>query len=371
MTTPIAPSTELRALWVIRYELADRDAIDQVIDIAQRGRFQLLFVQVRGRGDAYYRSPYEPPGLSLKQPPSVFDPLAYLLARAHEAGIAVHAWVNVYYVWSDDGSEPPAGHIVREHPEWLLTDDRGERMDRFPVDHWTDNGLEGYFVSPANRAAREHTVAVIEDLAQRYEIDGVHLDYVRYPGMGFGYSKAERTHFALEYGADPAELRRDRERIADIIGDEGVGSLDELLIEWRTQQVDSLVMGVRRAIAPMPLSAAVIPDHVRARDEKGQDWVYWLQHGLVDFVVLMAYSYRPDELQREITYLNNVVGLDRLVVGLPLFDGRARYLEPSVALLRQEGIKGFSLFSYRQLANNPFSLGFLESVFLAPADSLQ
>lgn len=341
-----------------------------MIDLAVRARFHLLFAQVRGRGDAYYRSPYEPPGLSLPQPPAEFDPLAYLLTQAHAAGIAVHAWVNVYYVWSDGNAQPPEGHIVREHPEWLLTDDQERRMDEFPVGHWTGSGLEGYFVSPASRAAREHTVAVIEDLVRRYAVDGIHLDYLRYPGDRFGFGTGERTRFALEYGVDPLELRRERPRVTGIIGALGAESLDELVIEWRAQQIDSLVAAVREAIGPLPLSAAVIPDHITARRRKGQDWVRWVQRGAVDFVALMAYSYQPDELQREIHYLRNVTGLDKLLVGLPLFDGRARFLEPSVALLREEGVMGYSLFSYRQLAEHPFSVKFLESVFLAEPDSL-
>ncbi len=87
--------------------------------MAKNGGFNTLIVQVRGRGDAYYDSRYEPrPALLAKQPAS-FDPLELMVERAHRAGLKVHAWVNVNLV-SD--AEPPAArqHIVYLHPEWLM-----------------------------------------------------------------------------------------------------------------------------------------------------------------------------------------------------------------------------------------------------------
>ena len=369
-TTSITPNREIRAAWVVRNSLDSKSDVDRAVDYAIRARFQLLFVQVRGRADAYYRSSLEPEGLSLQQSVAQFDPLDYLLTRCHEAGISVHAWVNVFLVWSDGGRNPPAGHIVSEHPEWLVTNVSGVRMDQRPLDEWLAEGQTGYFVSPSRADVREHTTRVIQEIASRYPVDGIHLDYIRYPGPQFDFGAAERTAFTLRYGIDPAcfagpgrwdPSNPDRWFLEEA----GVPEvLDSLRVEWRAAQVESLIVSVRRAVGTKPLSAAVLPEPDRARADEGQDWIGWIQKGLVDFVVPMAYTQEPGDLVRLVEKLRRTIGVDRLLMGLPVFDGRERYLGYSVSLLRRQGVIGYSLFSANELEKDPFSVPFLERVFL-------
>ena len=362
--TSILPNSEIRAAWVVRYSLNSKEEVDRVIDYAERARFQLLFVQVRGRGDAFYRSQFEPPAQSLRVPVEQFDPLAYLLARADSTGIAVHAWVNVCYVWSDPASQPPPNHIVRRHPEWLVADRDGMRMDEVTVDVWQDRGLEGYYVSPAHSAMRRHTASVIKDIVAHYPVDGVHLDYIRYPGVDFDFSETARTGFALRYGIDPLALVDREPTVTHLLGDNGTSLFDSLYVEWRSAQIDSLIHLVRESIGDLPLSAAVIPEFYRAKLEKGQDWLRWVQNGDVDFVVPMAYAYKPAGLEQQMRTIKRTIGADRFLVGLPVYDGSDQYLGYSVSLLRREGIMGYALFSYNALAQERFSLQFLERVFL-------
>ncbi len=364
--TPILPRDEIRAAWVVRHALASKNDIDRVVDYAVRARFHLLFAQVRGRGDAYYQSALEPAASELELPVESFDPLAYLLTRAHSEGIAVHAWINVCYVWSDPENAPPSDHIVTRHPDWLMADKHGIRMDHRSIREWKRRGLEGYYVSPGNPAVREHLVAVVRDIVTRYRVDGVHLDYVRYPGGGFDYSAGPRTEFKLRYGIDPLELSIGGDDV-DMLGEEGIALLDSVRVEWQVAQLDSLVAMTRRAVGGLPLSAAVIPDFVRARAEKGQDWPAWVHRGDVDFVVPMAYEYEPAELVGRVQTIKRTIGTHRFLIGLPVYGGRSRYLGYSVALLRRDGILGYSLFSYNALAEDPFSLEFLQRVFLEPS----
>ena len=371
-TTPIHPNQEIRAAWVVRSSLNSKKDVDRAVDYAVRARFQLLFVQVRGRADAYYRSSLEPEGPTLEEPVARFDPLDYLLKKCDEAGISVHAWVNVFLVWSDGRSAPPAGHIAADHPEWLVTNVSGVRMDRRPLDEWLAEGQTGYFVSPSRADVREHTTRVIQEIATRYPLDGIHLDYIRYPGPQFDFGPAERTAFALRYGVDPLSFagpgRWDPSNPEGwLLEEPGVPSvLDSLRIEWRASQVESLLVSVRRVIGGLPLSAAVLPEPDRARVDEGQDWIKWLQTGAVDFVVPMAYTYEPGELVRLVEKLRRMIGTDRFLMGLPVFDGRERFLGYSVSLLRRQGVIGYSLFSANELEKQPFSIPFLERVFLEP-----
>jgi hypothetical protein len=89
-----------------------------------------------------------------------------------------------------------------------------------------------------------------------------------------------------------------------------------------------------------------------------------VQTGLLDFVVPMAYTYEPGELVRLAERIRRMIGFDRLLMGLPVFGGRERYLGYSVSLLRREGVRGYALFSQNELEKEPFSIGFIERVFL-------
>jgi uncharacterized lipoprotein YddW (UPF0748 family) len=364
-STPIQPSDEIRALWVVRDALTTPEDIDRCIDLAIQTRFHILFVQVRGRGDAYYQSALEPPALDLKYTIDDFDPLEYLLARTRATGISVHAWINVFYVWSNGALDPPEGHVVRTHPEWLATNAEGVRMDERPVDDWKAAGLEGYFVSPFSAQARAHLASVVRDLVDTYPVDGIHLDYIRYPGPEYGFDRGARTRFALEWGVDPVELRSDAAGLSAVMGAEATASLDSVWTGWRAQQVDSTVMAVRGVVGDLPVSAAVVPEPQAARVDKGQDWPEWLRRRWVDFVVPMAYNHRPEELLDWVRILHNTIGRERMLVGLAIYGGRDAYVERSVNILRVDRAFGFSVFSYNVLAEMRFAANFVEQVFFA------
>jgi len=372
-TTPVQPNNEIRALWVVRDALESADAIDRMIDFAVQARFHLLFVQVRGRGDAYYRSSIDPPASDLELPLDDFDPLEYLLIRAHRAGISVHAWVNVFYVWSDPDRGPPPGHVVALHPDWLLSSPQGVRQDARSVKWWQEDGIEGYYLSPALPEVRRYTASVIRDIVEHYPVDGIHLDYVRYPGRGYTFGAETRTAFALEWGVDPLETGpRQRDELAATIGEGAVATIDSVYTAWRVGDVDSMVAAVRAEVGTLPVSAAVVPDAVRARVEKGQDWIEWTRRGWVDFVVPMAYTYSPEEIEERTRYFQRVVPRERVLVGLALFDGRDEQLGESVVGVREAGGLGYALFSYNVLADNPYAAAFIEEALfsdLPPSDT--
>ena len=227
--TQVLPNQELRALWVVRDALTTPESVTRLIDFAVQTRTQMLFVQVRGRGDAFYRSRIDPPASVLTAPLSDFDPLAFLITLAQREGISVHAWLNVYLVWSNTGETPPASHLMALHPDWLLTDAHGKRMDKVPRSQWKKLGIEGYFVSPAEPEMRRHMARVVRELVTNYPIDGVHLDYIRYPNKTFAYDPVSRSQFAVHWGVDPAELSAgDRKALQAALGASGLSLADSL-----------------------------------------------------------------------------------------------------------------------------------------------
>src|SRR5262245_4865615 len=120
--TASAASTpeETRALWVTRSSLTSPAGIAALVRASKDAGFNTVLVQVRGRGDAYFKSPFEPRAADLVRQPEAFDPLAAVLAEAHAAGIRVHAWVNVNLVSSAVDLPISPEHVIVRHPEWLM-----------------------------------------------------------------------------------------------------------------------------------------------------------------------------------------------------------------------------------------------------------
>jgi uncharacterized lipoprotein YddW (UPF0748 family) len=208
---------------------------------------------------------------------------------------------------------------------------------------------------------------VVRELVEAYPIDGIHLDYLRYPNKIFAYDPAGRSEFAVRWGVDPAELSKgDRKALQQALGASGLSAVDSLAVAQRILDIDSMVVAVHDACAGRALSAAVVADPDLAWREKGQYWARWVHEGWMDFVVPMAYNFPPLELEYRAQVYQRMVGNDRVLIGLGVFDGREDYLAESVALLRGVGVAGYAIFSYNVLAQDPFSAAFIEESVLPP-----
>ena len=100
-TPPVAftKDGEIRAMWVVRDSMTSPQKIKNAVALAKKYGFNTLFVQVRGRGDAFYTSQYEPRAEQLAHTSGDFDPLEVAVSEGHKAGLEVHAWLNTFLVW--------------------------------------------------------------------------------------------------------------------------------------------------------------------------------------------------------------------------------------------------------------------------------
>ncbi len=365
--TPSDP--EVRALWVLRTSLTSHESIAAMVASAHENGFNTLFVQVRGRGDALFSGALEPRATLLTGQPASFDPLQETLTRAHAAGLDVHAWVNVNLVSSATTLPASPSHLIYRHPEWLmvprpLAAELANVQLRSPgylgkLARWVraqPTQLEGLYVSPVSPAAREHTVAVVSDLVARYPLDGVHLDYLRYPSDDFDYSVASLAEFRRSMAsslASPQRAMLDGRATSDPLA-----YPDAFPTEWtrfRQSRLTSLVMQLRTAVkARRPhavLSAAVVPDPAAAGAERLQDWRTWVDGGLIDVVCPMVYT--PDA----VSFVQHLRAAQRVTAPGQLWAGIGAYRLPVAETLgrirttRRMGIQGLVLFSYDSLTD--------------------
>ncbi|MCR4403643.1 MAG: family 10 glycosylhydrolase [Firmicutes bacterium] len=218
------------------------------------------------------------------------DPLRILVDQSHLRGLRVHAWMDVLYVGFKE-----RGHLLDMYPSWETVARDGSRGYGPPTgrQHW---------LSPASAGARQFLTALVDELVSRYDVDGVHFDYIRYPdpiGGDCGYEWDCVHGFTEKYGVNPLGI--------DVRGAERGDSraLRELALwnTWRASKVTELVSALARAIKTrrpgVLVSAAVTPAGVPDGPYPGllQDWPGWVRSGVLDYVVPMTYTSRSEELR--------------------------------------------------------------------------
>jgi uncharacterized lipoprotein YddW (UPF0748 family) len=357
---------EVRALWVQRTSLTSPTAIVSLVASAKDAGFNTLLVQVRGRGDAYYDSRLEPRGSALSKQPLSFDPLALVVAQGHRAGLRVHAWVNVNLI-SD--ADPPAArnHVVYEHPEWLMVpreialemaglDRRSPeylgRLSRYARAH--SDQIEGLYLSPLHPQAAEHSVKVIADIAARYAIDGIHLDYIRFPSDEFDYSAEALAQFRAD--VLPRLSDAERRQYEGRREDRPLYYTQMFPQRWqdfRRARLTALVTRLRAAIkAKRPgavLSAAVLPDAAEAANRRLQDWRGWAESGLLDVVCPMAYTVDPAVFRSQIAAAKQLAAPRPVWAGIGSYHLSAAETIENIFAARRLGAEGVILFSYDNL----------------------
>lgn len=373
-------STELRALWVTRSSLSSPDTIARLVSAASANGFNTLFVQVRGRGDAYYNGGLERRAAALGSQPADFDPLAETLARARGAGLRVHAWINANLVSSATELPSSRDHVIYEHPEWLMVP-RELAPNLLPIDvrspeylgrlaRWTranTASVEGLYVSPIPTAAHDRLAAIVSDLVTRYAVDGLHLDYIRYPGPSFDYSRDAVAAFETDMGARlaPAE----RARIAAVEAIDPFAWTEAFPDEWRlfrqsrlTALVTRLRSTAKRVRPGLVVSAAVLPDADAALSDKLQDWRTWVDSGFVDALCPMAYTTDAAVFEAQIAAVRALAGFTPVWAGIGAYRLSSRQTIDNIATARRIGASGIILFSYDSLVSPPNGPEYLAAV---------
>jgi uncharacterized lipoprotein YddW (UPF0748 family) len=368
-----------RALWVTRTTLGSPDAIRQMVRAADAGGFNTLIVQVRGRGDSYFNGTLEPRASELMAK-AAFDPLATVLDEAHAAGLKVHAWVAVNLVSSSVTLPAAREHVIYRSPEWLMVPrELAAEMKKVDVRspayigrlaRWTRahaSEVEGLYTSPVHPAAQAHVAAVIGEMVQKYAVDGVHLDYVRFPNESFDYSPAALELFKTTILPGLSEKERREAAAREVLDPAAYPNLfAERWDEFRRAGLTELVVKVRSAVkAARPgtiLSAAVVPDARQASESRLQDWRGWLDQSLLDVLCPMAYTSEPEVFARQVAAARDYAGQVPVWAGIGAYHLTRPQTLQHMAAAQKLGAAGIILFSYEALTAPPNSAGTLSEL---------
>jgi|GEM_PF-974680 len=328
---------ELRGLWVCPWEINSPAAVARVVSAAARYNLNALFVEVRYRGDALYvpnkkdaryANP-EPRSPHLAGQPADFDPLEEIVTQGHAAGLEVHAWVTTFVVLNRK-TPTPAGHPALEHPEWLSQNDRGETWDRYGM----------AWLEPALPEVQDYLCNVFLDIVANYYVDGLHLDYVRYPSPAFGHHAQ-----AIElYQAETGKPLDDAQAFAD----------------WRRDKISAFVGRLYDGLAKLKpscrLTAAVFASRTgTAYNDYLQDWSAWLEGRYVDAVMPMAYGRDAGAVRAQIDDAVGVAAGRYIYAGIMVPEVPADEFDDAVGeemvakgrAAREAGAQGIVIFSSR------------------------
>lgn len=203
------PKRESRAVWVTTLMNLDwprtkaRDASSRerqkeefrtMLDRLQAININTILLQTRVRGTTIYPSAIEPwdeclTGTTSKDPG--YDPLAFAIDECHKRGMELHAWIVTIPCFKVDQARRLGDKsVLKTHPELCK---------RHEGTWYLDPGMPG---------TADYLTAICKEIADRYDIDGLHFDYIRYPENAKNFPD-QSTYKKYGFGQNKAQWRRD------------------------------------------------------------------------------------------------------------------------------------------------------------------
>lgn len=369
-----ARQVEGRGMWIVRNRLTSPEKIRTFVDLAAKCNFNFLVVQICGRGDAYYNSQLLPRAEALSDQPLSFDPLQMTIDLAHDRGLKVIAWVNDIFVAPFHANPVSQEHIVHAHPDWITYHYNGKSL--LELDRNTPGlEIEGMFLEPGLPEVREHLVARYQEIVTKYDVDGIHHDYIRYPNPNLGYHPRMRAIFKELYDYDPLDLKEKRREIKKEAGIERYYELKKAWDQFRRDNVTHIVKdiydAVKRIKPDVEVSAAVIGYYKSAYESKFQDWKLWLESGYLDVAMPMIYEPEDVIVNYMVDQALAMEGEGVVFIGLGAYKqlDNLEGLVNKVNYARNKGAAGVLFFDYGSMYDTEGYLTSLkEALFSEPAD---
>lgn len=318
---------ELRGAW-IHSPVGIKDwGWDKTVKVLADNGFNALFANLAWGATADYPSDVlaaDP--LVLQKDGTVRDCLRECLEACNKYGIQLHVWIVVC-------------NMGERVPKSLLQQMRDAGRTQLDAE-----GKDTAYLAPQIKENRELLEKALKELVTKYEIDGVHLDYIRYPFGACDSSERARKDFEKSLGQKVESWP------ADILKG---GKLRNEFLQWGRDNITELVRAasktLRKTRPAVQLSAAVYGYWAGAKDSICQDAARWAQESLVDFLCPMNYSGKPEDARGWLKQqLETVQGR------VPIYSGLANYqcetveaLQEEIADTRRLGADGFICFQLK------------------------
>ena len=326
------PAVEVRAAWLTTNWQLDwprkgksvaeqKKEMEQILDELQKQHFNLVLFQVRAQGKTFYRSLVEERSPYFNGTDG-FDPLACAIEACHDRGMECHAWIPAFPM------------------EQIKLSKRGKILEKRP-DHYKRSG-NSWFLDPGRSETRTRLVLLTREIVTKYDVDGVHLDYIRYSdSKSF---KDDDTYRLYGKGQDKAQWRRDN--VTRIVSE----IYDEVKSNKNWVQVSSSPIGKYKPIKQ--------GDGWTAYETVFQDAGHWMQSGKHDMIFPMMY-YSGDDFYPYVEKWVEVANGRPVVPGLGVYrleekegDWSQQEIDDQIRFTRENHIAGQAYFRVGQIMDD-------------------
>ncbi len=340
---------ELKGVWVRPNEKSEAE-VERTLNQMQELGINTIFLETYFHGKTIFPSEvmknygFEGQNPNFKN----YDPLSCWVRGAHKRNMALHVWFESFYIGNKVPAED-AYNILAVRPTWG-NKNKENYESQTPVAHISEH--RGYFIDPANPEVVDFLVKLILEISAKYDIDGVNLDYVRYPisakttssnyeASNWGYTSYAREEFKKIYGVDPIKIKYDT-------------SMWNKWDNYRQDRISNYVKSVKDAVKDrgIVLSAVVFPDYKNSLETKQQNWQKWSSHGYLDAMtplILTADFSLADNMLNDLKRKSSskVQIYPGLFVGF--MEGESEDLLKQIHIIRNHDLKGVVLFDWAHL----------------------
>jgi len=318
---------EHRAFWCHSAFGIEPMTWDEAIRHLKENGFTAILPNMLWGGVAFYDSDVLPVAAAVKEKG---DQMAALVTACKKYGIECHIWkVNYNMGWATD-----RGFIAKM-----------KAAGRTQVGY--DGSANDRWLCPSHPQNQKLEIESMLEVARKYDVDGLHFDYIRYPNSDNCFCEGCRRRFEQEIGKKvpnwPSEVRTDEQ-------------LSEKWLDFRRRQITTVVAEVAqraRKIRPgIKISAAVFRNWPSNRDSIGQDWKLWCDRGYLDFVCPMDYTPSNGTFARVV---NQQLGWAGSVpcypgIGLSTWSDRTNVVKviEQINITRELKTGGFTIFNYAE-----------------------
>jgi uncharacterized lipoprotein YddW (UPF0748 family) len=344
------PAAEVRAVWLTtNWGLdwpaqgtsvrAQKEQLRRILDQLQEANFNVVLFQARAQGYVFYKSKIEPLSPYFNHGDN-FDPLAFAVEECHKRGMECHAWIIAYPMgkatvrYTGKGRRRKAAVVQNKPPYYKAIGGR-------------------WYLDPGMPETRDLIVSIVKEIVKNYDVDGIHFDYIRYPGNTREFPDDDTYR---KYGKGMKLYDWRRENINMLVTE----SYDAVKSIKKWVQVSSSPLGRYKV-----LSDVAPDDGWTAYETVFQDAGHWLKSGKHDLLFPMMYyrEYYFYPFLKDWTANSN----GRLIVpGLgvyqmdeqnwPLYD-----ITDQMKYIRENNVPGAAYFRTGNVLNN--LKGILDSIY--------
>lgn len=346
---PAQSNHETRGVWIgTNYRLdwppptfdaaKQKEDLEKIFTDIRNRNFNTVYFQVRSGGSVLFHSSMEPISGYLTgsaEIPPEYDPLNFAIKEAHKRQLEIHAWINVFNITPDMKGSPPSAsnHLMNIHPNWI-------------VKNRTD-GTDKYWLDPGLPEVRNYLINLIAELVEKYNLDGIALDYLRYPSSNFN---DDFSYTIYGYGKNRNDWRRDN-------------------INTFLDSLYNKLKGINRLLkigcAPLGVYQSNKGKHLSARDDVFQDALYFLKNKIVDYIAPQIYwsiNFEPSFKDLTKFWTSNSFGRN-VVINIGAYKPEVkRELFTQINTARNAEAAGIAIYRYSNIEQNK-NISFNDFVF--------